>query len=96
MKQLLVLNIPPELEDELVDFLMTIAGAGGFTSYPVRGHGEQKRPSVAEQVTGRRKRVQFELILASDAIEHILENIREQVGTDIYYWQQAIIAAGRV
>ncbi|MBD2858655.1 DUF3240 family protein [Spongiibacter sp. KMU-158] len=93
MSQLLVLNIPPELEDELVDYLLGIEALSGFTSYPVRGHGEQRRLSIAEQVTGRRKRVQFELILSAPALTTLLEGL-SSVGTDIYYWYQDVAGSG--
>lgn len=96
MEQLLVLNIPPELEDQLVDYLLTIPGLSGFTSYPCRGHGENRCMSVAEQVTGRRKRIQFEMILSVELIASVLKNLRHQVGTDIYFWQQPISASGHI
>lgn len=96
MQQLLVLNIPPELEDDLVDFLLTVPNLSGFTSYPVRGHGEHRQLSVAEQVTGRRRRIQFELILGASEIDTILGKLRSEVGTDIYFWQQAITRSGHV
>lgn len=96
MEQLLVLNIAPELEDQLVDYLLSIAGLGGFTSYPARGHGEHRQMSIAEQVTGRRKRVQFELILSPQQSEAVLSGLRSQVGTDIYYWSHPISASGHI
>ncbi|WP_317932281.1 DUF3240 family protein [Halioxenophilus sp. WMMB6] len=96
MQQLLVLNIPPELEDELVDYLLAIPSAPGFTSYPVAGHGQHARLSLAEQVTGRRKRIQFELILATDDADEVVAGLRQQVGTDIYFWQQAVSNSGHL
>ncbi len=96
MQHLLVLNAPPELEDDLVDYLMTHEQVGGFTSYPARGHGEQKQLSIAEQVTGRRKRIQFELILPEEFVPTILAGLKEQVGSDIFYWQQPVVASGTI
>ena len=49
MNVLLVLNITPELEEELVDYLLSCEKVGGFTSYPVHGHGEQGRAVAASQ-----------------------------------------------
>lgn len=43
MNTLLVLNITPELEEELVDYLLSREEVGGFTSYPVHGHEKKKR-----------------------------------------------------
>lgn len=95
MQHLLVLNIPPELEDELVDYLLSLSTVHGFTSYPARGHGEHGNLSLAEQVTGRRNRIQFELVLPANDAEQIIAGLRDQVGTDIFYWQQPIISSGR-
>ena len=36
---LLVLNIPPELEEDLVDYLLSRPSVTGFTSFRVYGHG---------------------------------------------------------
>jgi hypothetical protein len=94
MQQLLVLNIPPEIEDDLVDYLLTIEQTKGFTSYPVRGHGEHRRMSIAEQVTGRRNRIQFELILPPDAVASLIAGLNSKVGTDIFYWYQEVLGSG--
>lgn len=96
MEQLLVLNIAPELEDQLVDYLLSIPDLGGFTSYPARGHGERRQMNIAEQVTGRRKRIQFELILSPHQSETVLSGLRQQVGTDIYFWSHPIAASGHI
>lgn len=96
MRHLLVLNAPPELEDGMVDYLLSQQQVGGFTSYPVRGHGEQKQLSIAEQVTGRRKRVQFELILPEGRVADVLAGLKEQVGSDIFYWQQPVTGSGYI
>ena len=95
MKQILVLNITPELEESLVDYLLE-HGEEGFTSYPVRGHGEHTHLSIAEQVSGRRKRVQFELILDESRIDPILAGLRTAVGAGIVWWLQAVLRSGRI
>jgi len=96
MNHLLVMNTPPELEDEMVDYLLSLEAVSGFTSYQVRGHGEQKRWSLAEQVTGRKKRIQFELILPAANATTVLAGLQESVGGDIFYWQQEIHASGHI
>ncbi|WP_374961676.1 DUF3240 family protein [Spongiibacter tropicus] len=95
-KQRLILTIAPSLEDELVDYLVSLETVGGFTSYPVRGYGEKRQLSIAEQVTGRQKRVQFELILPAEAIPPLLDGLREQVGSEIFYWYQDVNGSGRL
>ena len=95
-QQRLILTIPPSLEDDLVDYLLSLEAVGGFTSYPVHGHGENRQLSIAEQVTGRQKRVQFELILPSDKLEAVLAGLREQVGSDTFYWHQDVNGGGHL
>src|SRR5690606_13563824 len=58
---MLVLNVPPELEEDLVDYLLTLEAVAGFTSFRVHGHGEHAHLSIAEQVAGRRARLRYEI-----------------------------------
>ncbi len=96
MKTLLVLNIRPELEEEMVDYLLTREGVGGFTSYQVRGHGVHENLSLAEQVSGQRKRLQFELVIEEAIVEVLLQGLEDSVGRDIVYWQHHISNVGRI
>ena len=96
IQQRLILTIAPSLEDELSDYLLSLVEVGGFTSYPVRGHGENRQLSIAEQVTGRQKRVQFELILAAEHVATVLHGLKENVGSDIFYWYQDVNGSGRL
>jgi len=94
MQVQLVLNTHPDLEEDLVDYLLTLSCVSGFTSYPVHGHGQHENLSVAEQVSGRRKRLQLEMIVNDTEVEIVLAGLIEKVGRDINWWQQAIIASG--
>lgn len=96
MTALLVLNITPELEEDLVDYLLSQEEVGGFTSYPVHGHGEQGRLSIAEQVTGRRKRVQFEILLPEQHVNAVIGSLVSEVGKGIHYWQLPVVQSGRL
>lgn len=95
MKSLLLLNIAPELEDDMVDYLLSVENLSGFTSYPVRGHGEHIHLSVAEQVSGRRKRIQFEVMLSSTEVKALLSGLK-QVGNGINYWEVPVARSGRI
>jgi len=94
MQTLLVLNIPPGLEEDLVDYLLSISELKGFTSYTVSGHGEHANLSLAEQVSGRRKRTQVEIILDEDSVQLVLSGLEESVGRDITWWQHRVLASG--
>ena len=96
MTALLILNITPELEEELVDYLLSCEKVGGFTSYPVYGHGEQGHLSIAEQVTGRRKRAQFEILLPEEHVDAVIAGLAEDVGKGIHYWQLPVARSGRL
>ena len=96
INKMLVLNIAPELKEDLIDYLLGFADIEGFTSFSVRGHGEHKNLSIAEQVSGRRKREQYEVLLDSSIIPGILAGLASKVGKDIVYWEQAIANFGRV
>ena len=95
-QQRLTLTITPNLEDALSDYLLSLEEVGGFTSYPVRGHGENRQLSIAEQVTGRQKRIQFELILATEDVPRVLGGLKQHVGGDIFFWYQDINGSGRL
>lgn len=96
MTKMLVLNIPPELEEDLVDYLLSLAATRGFTSYEARSHGSEASLSVAEQVSGRRKRLQFELLIEEEVAQELLAGLAGSVGKDIDYWIQSIDSVGRI
>jgi hypothetical protein len=96
METLLVLNIKPELEEALVDYLLQLDSVSGFTSYQVRGHGRHAHLSAIEQVSGRRKRTQVELLLPREVVSEVLAGLAEKVGRDITYWQQPVSDFGRI
>jgi len=93
---LLVLNAAPALEEELIDYLLTLEEVEGFTSYAVHGHGIHQGMSTAELVTGKRKRIQYELLLTEENVPVILAGLADAVGRDIVYWQTPVRNFGRV
>ena len=59
---LVTLNIPPSLEEMMVDNLLMLEAEHGFRSFPVNAHHhDNKGLSLAEQVTGRQKRIRFQM-----------------------------------
>lgn len=94
MQVLLILNIPPVLEDDLIDYLLSLDCIAGFTSYKAMGHGATEDLTIAEQVSGRRHRLQFEAIVDSEDVARITGSLTDEVGKDITYWQQPINGLG--
>jgi len=99
MKQqcLLRLNIPPDLEEDVVDLLLASEEIPGFQSYPIRGHGQVGAMTIAEQVEGRRNRVQFEVVLDNDQLETLIKKLKKALPVpDIIYWVLPIASSGRL
>jgi len=99
MKQqcLLRLNIPPSLEEDVVDLLLGADEIPGFEAYPTRGQGQVGKMSIAEQVEGRRNRVQFEVVLDPDLLEALLTKLKQALPVpDIIYWVSPITSSGRL
>lgn len=99
MKQqcLLRLNISPDLEEDVVDLLLASKETPGFQSYLVRGHGQVGAMSIAEQVEGRRNRVQFEVVLDEELLESLLQELKKALPVrDIIYSVMPISASGHL
>jgi len=47
-------------------------------------------------VSGRRKRLQFELMVDEVHVAGLLAGLADNVGRDIVYWQQAVSNIGRI
>ncbi len=96
-KYLLRLNIPPGLEEDLVDLLLASEDISGYQSYPTRGHGRVGAMTIAEQVVGRRARIQFEIVLDEDTLEPTLEHLRRAFPVrDVIYWVLPVVQSGRL
>ena len=94
---LLRLNIPPGLEEDIVDLLLADPEIKGYQSYPIRGPGRVGAMSIAEQVAGRRDRIQFEIVLDSDLLEQTLQKLKEAFPTpDVIYWVLPVLQSGRL
>ena len=94
---LLRLNIPPNLEEDVVDLLLASGEIPGFQSYPTRGHGQVGAMTIAEQVEGRRNRVQFEIVLETEQVEALLDKLKSAFPLpDIIYWILPVTQSGRL
>jgi hypothetical protein len=87
---LLILIVPPTLEEMLVDVLLQQTSISGFTSSKVNGHGtvhgENAALSIVEQVTGRQQRVQFMTHAAITDLQNLVATLKAKFrSTDIHY-----------
>lgn len=85
---LIALTGPPALEETIVDWLLNLEVSGGFTSFPVSGHSSHTRGlTLAEQVSGRKRQVRFELHVAESAVQAIVDRLHHDFhGTGLHYW----------
>jgi hypothetical protein len=94
---LLRLNIPPGLEEDIVDLLLANPDIRGYQSFPIRGHGRVGAMSIAEQVAGRRDRIQFEIVLDHSILDATLQSLKQAFPTpDVIYWVLPVLQSGRL
>jgi hypothetical protein len=93
---LVTLNIPPSLEEMMVDSLLLLEAEHGFSSFPVSSHHhDNKGLSLAEQVTGRQKRIRFQLYVPVQELPALLGQLRQDFsGSGIQYWVLPVIENG--
>ncbi|MFI3186550.1 MAG: DUF3240 family protein [Methylococcaceae bacterium] len=96
-KQYLVtLNVPVSLEEAVVDCLLMVESEHGFSSFPVSSHDHKNEGlSLAEQVSGRQKRIRFQMYVPQQGLPILLEQLRADFsGSGIKYWVLPVIENG--
>ena len=95
---LIVITSPPSLESELVDWLLSQHGGTGFSSSTVNGHSTRHdHLSIAEQVSGRQRRLQFQVQLAGDRLDEFLAGLTSEfAAADLHYWVTPVLAGGHL
>jgi hypothetical protein len=93
---LVTLNVPPALEGMVVDNLLVMEFERGFSGFPVFAHHhENKGLSIAEQVTGRQKKIRFQMYVAETDLEKLLTSLRDDFsGSEIQYWVMPVLENG--
>ncbi|MDP1682368.1 MAG: DUF3240 family protein [Burkholderiales bacterium] len=94
----LTLLCPPALEEKLLDLLLMSPEAAVFTSAPVAAHGLAfGRLSASEQVLGRAKATQVQVLLALAHKDALLAAVQTQFsGTGLRYWLTPVSEAGAI
>lgn len=89
---LVVVTTAPTLEEPLIDWLLAREHETGFTSMPVFGHSSRHdHLSSAEQVSGRQRRLQFQVQLSlAHSAQFLQELLEEFEGADLHYWVQPL------
>lgn len=94
---IVTLNIVPALEERVVDWLLA-RDDGGFTSRSAHGHSSRHDLlSAAEQVSGRQRRLEFEIELpAAELDEFIAELSSAFASADLYYTVVPVLRSGHL
>ncbi len=95
---LVTLNVLPSLEEMVVDSLLLLETEHGFSSFPVNAHHHVNNGlSLAEQVTGRQKRIRFQLYVSAEKLPDLITQLREDFsGSGIQYWVLPVIEHGLI
>lgn len=95
---ILNLIVDPATEDAVTDWLLDQQDVQGFTSINAHGHGASPHSmTLAEQVTGRQRRVMFMLHLTRECAEQLLAHFgAEFPGSGAHYWLMPALGGGRV
>ncbi len=87
-KFLITLVADPAMEEVLVDWLLSSGMSHGFTTSHIYGHSSQHQNlSLAEQVTGRKRQLRFQMCLEESKLTSVLEQLQTDFkGSNIHYW----------
>lgn len=92
------LTVPPELEEAVVDCLLMLEAEHGFCSFPINSHNHRNQGlSLAEQVSGRQRKIRFQMYLAQADLETLLSRLKEQfAGSGIIYRVLPVLDGGKI
>lgn len=93
---LITLNVPPSLEEAVVDCLLTFETSQGFSSFPVSAHDHRNEGlSVAEQVTGRQRKIRFQMYIDKQFVAALLNKLKTEFpNTGMRYWVVPVLEHG--
>lgn len=95
---LVTINAPPSLEEAIVDCLLTIDNAQGFSSFPVSAHDHRgKGLTLAEQVSGRQRKIRFQMYVDKKTVPALLTRLKADFsGSGLRYWVVPILEHGEI
>ena len=95
---LVTLNVPLILEELMTDCLLTFESEHGFSSLPINAHDHRHQNlSLAEQVSGRQKKVRFQMYINQQDLSLLLNKLKTEFsGSGIQYWVLPVIDTGYI
>ncbi|WP_339773633.1 DUF3240 family protein [uncultured Paraglaciecola sp.] len=96
--QLLIVIVPQELKDNIVDTLIGLEAISGFSLSKIQGYSrEHHHYNIQEQVEGFRDFYRFELLHEQQHYQTLLDHIKESSPNgNIRFWCLPVINAGLV
>lgn len=93
---LVTFEVPPSLEEAAVDCLLTLESEHGFSSFPVNAHDHKNEGlSLAEQVSGRQKKIRFQMYVPEQELAALLAQLRAEFsGSGIKYRVLPVVENG--
>ena len=87
-----------EVEEKLLDTLLTHVDGEVFTSTPTFSHGTaQGQLSSVEKVMGRSRSVQVQIVTTDAELARLIELLKQRFkGTGLRYWASALSVEGEV
>ncbi len=87
-----------EIEEKLLDTLLTHVEGEIFTSTPTFSHGTaQGRLSAVEKVMGRSRSVQVQIVTTEAELKSLTELLHQRFkGTGLRYWATPLVIEGEV
>lgn len=95
---LLIVDVPPDLEEQFVDFLLALAWRQSFSCMPANIHDADDRSmSLAEQVSGYRRKVRFQIFIEKTNISGLLTKLKADfAGAGLKYWLLPALERGKI
>lgn len=92
---LLVLMVPIEMKDTMVDVLMDESKISGFSLSKIQGFSTQNSHfNIKEQVEGYKDLYRFEVLHSSEQTEFLLERVKKVfVVGKVRYWVTSVLYA---
>lgn len=95
---LVTINVPPILEEAVVDCLLAIDSASGFNSFSINAHtSEHQGLSLAEQVAGRQKKIRFQMHVTEQQLSVLITQLKYSFsGAGIHYQVVPVLDSGTI
>lgn len=93
-----VLIVPPELEEKLLDELLTRFPSQVFVSTPTFGHGMRASElDPAEQVLGRSRAVQVQILVSREDSSRLRRMLMESFSNaGVHFWILPVVDEGDI